>query len=353
MICDDYESCMFLFKINERVYLDLLRNDYSRMLNHELYNDYSATNQNVYNKYYIHSLQPKYLREIYKDDSTSQFLRKQVLLHQDEIIININHANLSEQVKDFIILFFKYTLLLDEPCNEKLSNEVYNAAESFLSKYPKSEYYNMVKSNMYFKFSESNWALGAYIYTGLLENTGELHKYVSDAVPLNIGYETQYKKFRLHLGLGASFFGKINRYFFYQTNWNKGNIATYLNADLTLGYDVINNKHINLTPFAGIAKYGVIPKHRTDSFGNPVNNLSGKGLLYYGFNIDYKFKFRNTCLQAKGSPIQFKFIRFRFGYYDPEMNKVIKAFSGKTLFFNIGVGFYEKESKKIKGSVIR
>ena len=67
-----------------------------------------------------------------------------------------------------------------------------------------------------------------------------------------------------------------------------------------MGYAIIDNEEMKLAPFIGEGGFGILPKHKNDSLGNDYSNLTGKGILYYGFNIDYRFGYLDICKKPRG-----------------------------------------------------
>ena len=155
-ICDVREDCFPMLRMTEKIHIDFLLSDFSKMISVNMFENYWNLNTSG-EKIYIPSFKHVYLDSIFKGDSLTDILKKQLIVREDNIILNIYNTNLREKNKDYLILLLKYVIAEDNPCNKDYETDMFKSAENFLLKYKNTdnEYMRSVIKNMDFIYADS------------------------------------------------------------------------------------------------------------------------------------------------------------------------------------------------------
>lgn len=192
------------------------------------------------------------------------------------------------------------------------------------------------------EYDYGNWGVGAELgpCTGMFFLTGNSSQVIQDGwCYANIGLTFSYKKFHYTLRTGG-IAGSIKKDLDFGENWNKGNNFGSSHLQLSVGYELLNRKWINIIPFAS----GGLVAFNTSSDGlEPKPNTTNKRPSYsigtaFDFKINIPVKERN---QFPGYEYLRQYLYFRMltGIYPTYFQNPLDI-KGSMYFINLSIGAY-------------
>src|SRR5690606_20070326 len=124
-------------------------------------------------------------------------------------------------------------------------------ADLYLQTHPNSPYEDYIRNNIRYKFAPSKWALGFEFFSGFGIFTGELQDLYSNNIFLGIDFDVEYNRFtlflRAYIGLGTlpqerEIDGVV---------WQEGAQTRVYLPEASLGYAVVENDRIRMSPYLG------------------------------------------------------------------------------------------------------
>jgi hypothetical protein len=256
----------------------------------------------------------------------------------------IERSNLSSADQDFLLLFLEYLLSNPEdPQNEQ--ERINNLADNFIAKHPESNYVGYIKENIRFRYVSSNWGLAFEFFSGYGLFTGNLSENFKNNVPMGVAFDVEYKKWTLYLRNYIGFSSNIEDRSFNGGVWEKDKQVRIYLPEASLGYTVVDNKRLKISPFAGIASTSVGPTE-SDIEQNP--GVEDAGLDFTttytgGFNLDYKLNWGTGLLAPNSPKYSYWFIRLRYGFAAPQFGQ---EYSGGMHYISIGLGGLYRGSRR-------
>jgi hypothetical protein len=271
----------------------------------------------------------------------SQKLADNSFVYLHKIIKNIDKSTLTGEDKKMLILIlndiFSDNYQINTPeVKAKIQNGINLKCDSFLVAYPHSRYEHYVRNYIRLVVGPSYWGFGMDFSLGYA-NAGLKSESIVDGYVVGIGCDFHHKK--LGLFTRVNIIGTTTRKNFYFTPsaiLPAGSSVTYLNPELSLGYETLNNKTVTLMPFAGIGGFFCDPLQNDQ---NKIPELKDKDLSSFsyqvGLNCDFKFKTirANPYLINEYS---FQCIRLRLTYLMPATNT--PELKGNQLMVTVGWG---------------
>jgi hypothetical protein len=178
--------------------------------------------------------------------------------NEENLIAQIKSAGLDAEIEEFILLNLKYFTFNSE--EDYTYQEMLNSkADSFLVKYPESNYKYFIRNNIRYKIKPNPWFFEMGVFTGYGILSKDLEKRYTNPILFGVTVGAGYK--RLSLVFRAVLGGhKTKQDLFYSTDtYAKGLSMSSEIIGGNLGYAIYENDWIKTTPFIGIAgmKFGV------------------------------------------------------------------------------------------------
>ncbi len=135
-------------------------------------------------------------------------------------------------------------------------------------------------------FTRRNFGYGYNVGLGTSLFTGSLGQHFGPAISLVFGFEIAYKKTILFLNgtIGGS---KVKHDYKADKNWYAGQAASLSILDISLGYALIDNTKLKLSPFGGLGITKFKGKNRDNAQDGLVNTYNS---YIAGLNADYKIR---------------------------------------------------------------
>jgi len=261
--------------------------------------------------------------------------------------VNINNSSLDTNSKDFLLLHLNF-MVSGEPLLKISQDEVNAMASLYLETHPESSYEEYVRNNIRYQYSPSKWGLGFEFFSGFGMFTGELNDLYNNQGVLGVAFDIEYNKFTLYLrnyiAFGETKQDRENA----GVLWPKNSQATMFFPEASLGYTVLENDKIKLSPFAGIGAAHIGPTE-TDLEQRPeLENLEvGFSTSYtLGLNLNIKLGWEVQNLLTLREDKSYWFVRLRYGYTMPQFNDY-PMHQGNVHQITVGIGGIYKGMKRV------
>ncbi len=261
---------------------------------------------------------------------------------------NIDSSELDPQAKDFLLLHLNF-MVSGEPLMRLSQEEVNKMADLYLETHPESPYEDYLRNNIRYRYAPSKWAFGFEFFSGFGMFTGELSEQYSNSVLLGFDFDVEYKKFTLflrgHIGIGKLKKDKE----FSSGIWEEGSAANIGIPEASIGYAVVENDKIKLSPFLGIGGIEITaPQNDLDK--RPELDEAGvsfSAAYTLGLNMNIKLGWDASSYQLYHVPKDksYWFLRVRYGYTLPQINQV--GHNGNFHHITIGIGGIHRGMKRV------
>ena len=279
----------------------------------------------------------------------SQKLADNSFLYLHRIIKNIDKSTLSGEDKKMLTLIlndiFSDNYQINTPeVKAKIQNGINLKCDSFLVAYPHSRYEHYVRNYIRLVVGPSEWGFGMDFSIGYA-NAGLKSKYVDDGYSAGIGCDFHHKKLALFTRVNViGTTTKKDFYFSPTAILPARSSVTYLDPEISLGYETLNNKRITLMPFAGISEYFCDPIQNDQDKLPQLKDKELSSFCYQaGLNCDFKFRNKRSILNLINE-YSYQCIRLRLTYLMPSTS--IPELKGNQLMVTIGWGLVGYAKKR-------
>lgn len=249
--------------------------------------------------------------------------------------------------KDFLLLHLNY-MVSGEPLMKLSQEEVNKMADLYLETHPNSPYEDYIRNNIRYHFVPNNWAVGMEFFSGYMHLTGGLSEQYKNSAILGFDFDVEFKKLILYLrgSVGISSLKKDRE--FSTGYWEKGSTANIGLLEVSMGYALIENNKIKMSPFVGIGGAEVsAPQVDIDEYPELKQAKVGMSTAYtVGLNLDFKLGWDASSHLLYNVPQDksYWFIRVRYGYTMPQLNEV--GHNGNIHHITIGIGGLHRGMKR-------
>ena len=249
----------------------------------------------------------------------------------------INISDLQPEEKELLILalddiFLRIEVQGDSKALETLQDELNKRSNNFITTYPDSKYNHYVVDAVRYELAPSKWGYGMYVLMGYETRMGDLSNFFGSGFSADFGISIYYKKFTFNLQ-GSPSFGKLKEDIIFSDNvvWQKNSKMDRERFDVSIGYNVIENNWLGITPFAGAGLVRFIP---TTEDEEDFPELKDKKISSFAYvmGVDCDLLFKRLYQYGVGYPIR---LRMSYGIptqFSPEMQ-------GNTFSVTLGVEF--------------
>lgn len=248
--------------------------------------------------------------------------------------------------KDFLLLHLNY-MVSGDPLMVMSQEEVNQMAELYMETHPSSPYVDYIRNNIRYHFVPNDWGLGMELFTGYGMLTGELSNQYSNTVLVGFDFEIEYKKLTLFLR-GYVGIGKLKKDREFSTGiWEKGSSSNIGIPEASIGYAILENSKIKLSPFVGIGGFEVTaPQPDIDKFPELDDAEIFSTAYTFGINANFKLGWDTAAHLMYSVPPDksYWFFRVRYGYTLPQINQV--GHNGNFHHITIGLGGIHRGLKR-------
>ena len=257
-------------------------------------------------------------------DPLGEQLSRRCIEDEHLLRFSLQDAQLSPEDFDFLTLFLDWDLKPYSPENQKEWNE---KANRFLADYPNSDYEWYVRHVIRVEFGEKawGWGMGFDLCSGVA--TGSMAQPI---VGIGLNFDFAYKRLFLLLGYDVMAANtRVDQWLPGGDVCPKGTHVNWMPLYANLGYAVVDNRSIRVTPFVGVG--GIIETYGTQK--HPEYEWLEKNLLLYQGGLAFDIKMNGM--------LEDSFIRIKYtcGIHDmgKETSSMVHLFSVSFGGFSRGI----------------
>ena len=256
----------------------------------------------------------------------------------EKIINQIQETDINVEKKEILRLTFE-KLINNDSHQDILNNQV----DIFLETYPETVYKVFAKKHISYKYVPKNFGFAIEFFTGRGVFTKTLKEDYSDSFLYGISIGICYKKFELYPRYYIGF-NKTNREYNYPNGiFEKNSPNRVFYWETSLGYVIMENKTLKLSPFIGVGEMRISPPNSRIATNQALKELSYTSNVFpAGFNFDIKLGKEKYSFRAKSS---YAFLRLRYSYIFTKFDKKYD-FSGNMHTIILGIGGMERRLKR-------
>lgn len=196
-------------------------------------------------------------------------------------------------------------------------------------------------------YTYGKWGLGAELgpCTGMFFLTGDSKQKINDGwCYANVGLILSHNKFHYMVQTGG-ISTKLNDSIPYGELWKKGNHVGSVHLQLSVGYELINTKLINIIPFAsgGLKSFSV-----DEGSDGAFTHTKMKPSYSVGFAFDFKIispvKEKNK-FSGSEYEVQYFYVRILTGVYPNYLENSLNV-NGSMYYVNLSLGAHWKPHRK-------
>ena len=273
--------------------------------------------------------------------------------NQNEIRNNINNSNLTDEEKDFLLLFYDYFFTINDLRNFEQEQKMLADARLFNAKYPASKYLNFVNRYINIEYQTRDWGVAGYFTLGTNLFTNNLQNYFHNPLVMYLCLELNDKRFNFsgEFGVGNRWYSKIKQDFFYDTLWQENDKFNFVIFAVTAGYDLYKTDKFNISPFLGVSVGYFSPYKYKDSLYYIINGkesrVTSQFPLTFGFNVDYRISESNYWCRRGRFEKLFTDARLRMAYQPARFDKLVPELKGGVFTVTLGVGLQQFSAERI------
>ncbi len=254
----------------------------------------------------------------------------------EKLEADITGSTLEQEQKDFLVLHLNY-MVSGAPLNVISQDDINKMADLYLENHPKGDLHDYVKNNIRFKLKASDWGFGFEFFTGFGMFTGSLSDQYNNHGNLGVAFDLEYKKFTLFLRNYIGFSKTLKDREFQQGIWEEGSSVMVYLPEASIGYTVLENNKLKLSPFAGIGGAAVSAIDADIEERPELDDLQvGFSTSYtLGLNLNMKLGWETGALIPNNKT--YWFVRLRYGYTIPGFDEV-PGYEGNVHTLTIGIG---------------
>lgn len=276
--------------------------------------------------------------------------------NQEKLKEKIKAGDLTAQEKEFLLLYLDFRLAetqLEEFDKESLISQ----AKKYTTKYPTSEFNNYIQSNIDVNYKTSNFGIGSTLFIGGYSFSDNLGKNISGGMPIGGIINLAYSNLILDFHFTGSLLSKVKQDFTYEEIWKKGSKTTLAFGSFNLGYALINNQKMMLTPSIGLAATNISSyirsEERDEEQGIANIKIDNMPVLHASLTYDYRI-WHKTHINSYNDRLIAEFdktywiIRLKAGFINPNFKDENKVFKGNIFYLGAGIGIFTYPAVSIK-----
>ena len=281
-------------------------------------------------------IKPKetYINYLYPKQDALSMESEKLLFHNYSIYVTqIITSNLNNEQK---MLFQVFLEGISNGTVEKIDQKKVNEkCDTFLEKYPNSDYYDFVREQLRFVIVPGNWGYGFDFSMGTAIMTEDLKNYFQNGLGIDISFYATYDSFVFKAKLIlASINAKID--FNENGSWEEGDHFNLPFYGLQLGYELFESKKFKFEPhlLCGVSEIDYTYKDDDKDILDPTFAYGLGFSIYYKFTdtiaVDYNRRYENGSW----------YVYLNCDYINSNFDKEYDNYKGGTLFLNLGIGGY-------------
>ena len=183
------------------------------------------------------------------------------------------------------------------------------------------------------------------LFSGYEVLTDNLSKRFNNGVPVGIGLDICYKDWTVFVRASSALTRTKDSIVFNSATWHTRAQASLSRAEASIGYVTLERKRLVVTPFIGIGLTSFIPTSEDKEKIPEYENIGLKHATTYtlGLTTDIKIGKSIPSLVTNQNGQTYVFIRLRYAYNMPNLERKYMGFNGNIHALTVGVGLFRRE----------
>ncbi len=249
----------------------------------------------------------------------------------------INESDADKECREIAALTLD-KLLIESKNNPYAQDSINEKADNFLNNSESKRYNDYIKKHIRYKLIAKNWSASVEFFSGYGMLTGELSNTYRNFLPIGVGIGIGYKNADLSIrALNGNH--KTNKDLTYSTGiYTKGSKVRIFIPEITLGYSILNNNYLKISPFGGIGLSDIrATTDQTDKVPELKELSTGYPAMYVaGLNIEVKFGPKK--MPEFMPKTNYSYLNVRYSYGMPQFEKKYAGMHGNFHYITIGHG---------------
>ena len=204
---------------------------------------------------------------------------------------------------------------------------------AFVGRFPQLEYRYFLGSFIRPEYVPSRFSYGLDFHTGTAVFTGGLNKAFRPGFNLGHGFEFGWDRYMLYLRNYIGFAYVREPYHYDGRTWDGGQRLNYYVPEISIGYRLVDNKCLRLSPFVGISWCSFSPPPALVKNNPGINfDVNMRGPLTAGLNLDVLL-----WKTQSGAEVGSWMLKLRSGVRAAEAS-LNPATKGALFYLDVGIG---------------
>ena len=263
-----------------------------------------------------------------------------------EIKEDIDQSSLTRSEKDFLLLYLESILAYNDL--ERFDWDTMGSrSDAFVAGTADSIQKDYVNNILNMKMETRKFGAGFAFSTGMNFLSGNITHYFKTPISFGGQLEAGYKGFMLKMDLSESFPRHVRDTFSYRgVLLSKDSAGAFVFRNLSMAYNIIDNKEFRFSPFAGVCLPGISVSNKVSNTYEPAVNV--------GFDLDWKFaeiksyRSYSEIINNRFSNAYW-FVRLQVGY--TQLKNSDSRFNGNMVYLKFAVGTFSNRAKRLKREV--
>jgi hypothetical protein len=257
----------------------------------------------------------------------------------------INESDADKECREIAALTLD-KLLIESRNTPYAQDSINEKADNILNNSETKRYNDYIKKHIRYRLIAKNWSGSVEFFTGYGIITGELSNTYDNFLPIGAGFGIGYRNLELSVrAINGNH--KIKRDLGYSTGiYTKNSKVRIFIPEMTLGYSILNNNYLKISPFGGIGLSDIsVTTDQTDEIPELKELSTGYSPMYVaGLNIEVKFGPKK--LPEFMPKTNYSYLNIRYNYGMPQLEKKHAGMNGNFHYFTIGYGTMSRGTRR-------
>lgn len=264
--------------------------------------------------------------------------------NQDELKEKLKASSLQQKDIDFLLLYLDFRLT-ETNLETFDKGSLISSAKNYKDNYQNSKYTEFIDSNIDINYKTSDFGLGSTLFIGGNFFSDNLGNNISGGMPIGGIINVAYKKVLFDFHFTGSLSSRVKQDFTYEELWEKNTRTTLALGSVSLGYAVVSNQKLMVTPSFGLASTNLSSYIRNEERGEVNVKIDNIPVLHTSITFDYLIKRKMVFTEYRDRLIAefdktYWVIRLKTGLVTPNFEDENNVFKGNVFYIGAGIGIF-------------